>query len=213
MVVAAEVSPINSMTIGASYLRMDGDGSVRSTPFVLEHAPGTWTLRLLGDGYSRVGAGADAASGWSDVSLFVARRYAIAEDWILMPHVQLTLPSRSDAGSEHASQDVGLLSIHPISNSLTLLGAAVLVRGGPPEVGASRYAKVGLAGARYAWTDATFAVLMFRRSLTRGAGDTAANLELDFPVYHRIGGILTASRGLTPGSRHRAIQFDLVFPF
>ena len=206
----------DTLTVGVAYDRDEEGTHATTTPYQWEHQFGDlnnpWKFRLKGDGYTKSReAGATSVDGFGDVELHLDHGLGLG----FSASVNLVLPSKGDVGSRTASQGGTLICERDFGTAWTASASASLDHENGAPAGKSAYAKQLYADLNYK-VDADRNVL-FSMARTWRAGTpstTDLGVEYDFPILaKKLSGALSLVRGITSGSRHTAIEFDLSHKF
>jgi hypothetical protein len=212
--------PSTTLSLGLATDSDESDTRTISTPFALTYQRGGkndwWKFKVQGDGYMRSReASIDTVNGFADVQLKVLHLLGAG----FTGGVGLTLPTKGAVGSRAASQSGKLIYEHTFASAWTLLASGSLIHANGSPDDQSPYIKV--LYAELGWEFKTDHVLIPNLTHTRRGGtasSTELGFECDFPLpfvekTKKIDASVSLIRGITSGSRHTSVEFDLSHKF
>lgn len=214
---AAEEKTQVGLTLGIARTHQPGGGgNTWTTPFQLDVAPAktTWQFQVNGDGYTRVRAGGQTASGFADVGLLALHPITLGNSGAaLIPGVGLTLPTGGDVGSRKLAEEVRLIGVLPFDQRWSGLAGGVLVHSEESRPGISQWTRIGLARVTYALAERSALKGTIKRGHTRGAGGVSfVDLEYDFPVG-KVDTAVILTRGISSGPKATKLELNGTWNF
>lgn len=205
--------PPSSFTLGVAYDRGEGGGRSTTTPFALTHAFGTkddgWKLQFKGDGYTQQRESGTTVDGLADLQLQLDRPLGGG----FTASISLALPTKGDVGSQAASQGIELAYDHKLGDLWSLSTSAGLFHENGSPADTSAYTKQLYVELSRELANGQTVLANMTRTWRGGAPSTTdLGVEYGFPlplIGRKLEGALSLVRGITSGSRHTTIEFDV----
>jgi hypothetical protein len=201
-----------SLTLGIAYTDGEDTSKTWSTPFELDAqlTDRRTVLKIAGDGYTHVRSSGESASGLSKVILGASHAFPVSEDKKLVLGGGVAIPTGGELGGSSASQYalVGFSALLSPQWQVTLVGKGIRSNASPAS-GVSRFAKAGVAQAKYLIGDNDIVFSIDRSQRSGAGGQTNLGIGTDLQVTKTYVLSLGLTRGITAGTRDSTLELDI----
>ena len=204
---------------GMSFTDRENGSEITSTPFALKAILNgkRTTVRLAGDGYTRIDRGGSTDSGLSD--FLVAATHQIWPSAFsttrLVGEFGILIPSGGDVGSSDAGQRLGATYATPLGGGFSTAATGRLTRTNADTApGVSRITRTVSGEVGYTFEEVNDVALSLSRGYRPGVGGTTkagASYTRTLDGGQRITGGYT--RGLTDGAKDNSFLLSVKLPF
>jgi hypothetical protein len=201
-----------SLTLGLAYTDGEDASKTWNTPFELDAqlTDRRTVLKIAGDGYTHVRNGGENASGLSKVILGASHAFPVSDNKKLVVGAGAAIPTGSDLGGSSASQYalVGFSALLSPQWQVTLVSKGIRSNASPAS-GVSRFAKAGVAQAKYLIGDNDIVFSIDRSQRSGAGGQTNLGIGTDLQVTKTYVLSLGLTRGITAGTRDSTFELDI----